>query len=111
MDTTQINELSIPTSSQQLQKPNLELSIEKAIMVHAAVGILAGLTLGRTVNKRFYLMPAAIGGFLMQYALTGWSPPFQVFKIFGFRTEREMERESFQNSDSESEQNPIKVLH
>ncbi len=102
MDTTQINELSIP---------NLELSIEKALMVHAAVGILAGLTLGRTVNKRFYLMPAAIGGFLIQYALTGWSPPFQILRIFGFRTEREMERETVIESNPELAQNPINVLH
>lgn len=111
MNTNLTSEETTPTPSQQIGKRNLELSIEKALMVHAAVGIIAGLTLGKTVNKRFYLMPAALGGFLMQYALTGWSPPFQVFKLFGFRTEREMEREMERESELDSAQKTINVLH
>ncbi len=77
----------------RLLRVESEWSIDRALMAHAALVFLGGLALAKTVHKKYYLMPAAVGGFLMQYALTGWSPPFEIFRTFGFRTAQEIDAE------------------
>ncbi len=77
----------------RLQQVNSEWSVERALMAHAAIVCIGGIALGKTVHKRYLLLPAAVGGFLMQYALTGWSPPFQILSTFGFRTSHDIEFE------------------
>lgn len=77
----------------RLQQVSSEWSVERALMAHAAIVCIGGIALGKTVHKRYLLLPAAVGGFLMQYALTGWSPPFQILSTFGFRSSQEIEFE------------------
>ena len=76
----------------RLQKVESEWSVDRALLAHAGLVCIGGITLGKTVHKKYLLMPAAVGVFLMQYAFTGWSPPFQIFRTFGFRTLREVKQ-------------------
>ncbi|MCA9259957.1 MAG: DUF2892 domain-containing protein [Planctomycetales bacterium] len=72
---------------------NAEWDIERTLEANAATIILMGLGLGRFVDRRFYLLPAAVAGFLLQHALQGWCPPLPVFRRLGVRTQPEIEAE------------------
>jgi hypothetical protein len=67
--------------------------IERAIEANASSLLLVGLALGALVHRRFFLLPAAVGAFLLQHALQGWCPPVPVLRRLGFRTQAEIERE------------------
>jgi hypothetical protein len=51
------------------------------------------VVLGATVNRRWYLLPGVVGGFLLQHALQGWCPPLPLFRRLGVRTSSEIEEE------------------
>ncbi len=74
----------------RLQEIDREWDIERAIEANAAGFGLAGLALGLLVDRRFLLLSAAVGGFLLQHALQGWCPPVPVLRRLGFRTAREI---------------------
>jgi hypothetical protein len=77
----------------RLDELDREWDIERAIEANAAVFALAGLALGAFVDRRFLLLPAAVGAFLLQHALQGWCPPVPVLRRLGFRTAREIFQE------------------
>lgn len=77
----------------RLDELDREWDIERAIEANAAVFALAGLALGAFVHRRFLLLPAAVGAFLLQHALQGWCPPVPVLRRLGFRTAREIFQE------------------
>lgn len=70
-----------------------EWDIERAIEANASSLALIGLGLGAFVNRRWFLLPAAVAGFLLQHALQGWCPPVPVLRRLGFRTQQEIDRE------------------
>ncbi len=70
-----------------------EWDVERAIEANAAIAVLLGTTLGATLDRRWFALPAAVGGFLLQHALQGWCPPVPVLRRLGFRTSREIEVE------------------
>jgi Protein of unknown function (DUF2892) len=70
-----------------------EWDIERAIEANAAFFVVAGVTLGVAVDRRWLALPAAVGAFLLQHALQGWCPPVPVLRRLGFRTSREIEVE------------------
>jgi hypothetical protein len=70
-----------------------EWDVERAIEANAAVAVIAGATLGLTLDRRWLALPAAVGAFLLQHALSGWCPPVPVLRRLGFRTSREIEVE------------------
>jgi hypothetical protein len=70
-----------------------EWDIERALEANAAAVSVTGLALGVFVDKRFLVVPAIVGGFLLQHALQGWCPPVPVFRRRGVRTQSEIERE------------------
>lgn len=72
-----------------------EWDIERTLEANAASAVLIGLALGTFVDKRFYLLPAAVGAFLLQHALQGWCPPLPIFRRLGIRTQGEIEEERF----------------
>jgi hypothetical protein len=74
----------------RLHELDHEWDIERAIEANAALVALAGVALGALVHRRFLLLPAAVGAFLLQHALQGWSPPVPVLRQLGFRTAREI---------------------
>ena len=74
----------------QLQR---EWDIERTIEANAASVFLAGLGLGLFVDRRFFLLPAAVAGFLLQHALQGWCPPLPLLRRLGLRTSAEIHDE------------------
>ena len=72
-----------------------EWDIERTLEANAATACLIGVTLGATVDRRWFYFPAVIGGFLLQHAIQGWCPPVPVFRRLGVRTQREIDEELF----------------
>lgn len=72
-----------------------EWDIERTLEANAATAVLVGLTLGATVDRKFFLFPAVVAGFLLQHAVQGWCPPVPIFRRLGFRTQTEIEEERY----------------
>ena len=79
----------------RLRALEAEWDIERVLQLNASVLALAGLVLGRTVDRRFLAIPAVVFSFFAQHALQGWCPPVPIFRKLGVRTAREIERERF----------------
>jgi hypothetical protein len=77
----------------RLQELDEEWDIERAIEANAAAVSLVGLMFGLLGRSRWFLLPAAVSGFLLQHAVQGWCPPIPVLRRLGFRTSFEIERE------------------
>ncbi|MFO7963021.1 MAG: hypothetical protein R6U50_03785 [Desulfobacterales bacterium] len=72
-----------------------EWDIERTLEANAATFALLGLGLGTLVNKKWYILPAVVAGFLLQHALQGWCPPVPVFRRLGIRTAEEIHQEKY----------------
>lgn len=79
----------------RLHELDHEWDIERTLEANAATIALIGLGLGATVDRRFYLLPAAVAGFLLQHAIQGWCPPVPVFRRLGVRTASEIDEERY----------------
>lgn len=79
----------------RLAELDAEWDIERTLEANAATATLIGLTLGATVDRRWYLFPAIVAGFLLQHALQGWCPPLPVFRRLGIRTSDEIDYERY----------------
>lgn len=79
----------------RLEELDREWDIERTLEANAATVALIGLGLGTFVDRRFYLLPAAVAGFLLQHAVQGWCPPLPVFRRLGVRTAGEIEEERY----------------
>ncbi|AMV40220.1 DUF2892 domain-containing protein [Planctomyces sp. SH-PL62] len=79
----------------RLAELDREWDIERTLEANAATVALIGLGLGTFVDRRFYLLPAAVAGFLLQHAVQGWCPPMPVFRRLGVRTATEIEEERY----------------
>jgi hypothetical protein len=77
----------------RLRELDHEWDIERTLEANAAIASLVGLTLGATVDRKWFVFPAVVAGFLLQHALQGWCPPVPVFRRLGVRTQSEIERE------------------
>lgn len=79
----------------RLKALDQEWDIERTLEANAATASLIGLTLGATVDRRWFLFPAAVAGFLLQHALQGWCPPLPIFRRCGVRTASEIDYERY----------------
>lgn len=79
----------------RLEELEREWDIERTLEANAATVALIGLGLGALVDRRFFLLPAAVAGFLLQHAIQGWCPPVPVFRRLGFRTAAEIDEERY----------------
>lgn len=70
-----------------------EWDIERTLEANAATLSLIGLGLGATSDRRWFLLPAVVTGFLLQHAIQGWCPPLPVFRRLGVRTAAEIDYE------------------
>jgi hypothetical protein len=70
-----------------------EWDIERVLEANAATVALIGLGLGATVDRRWFVLPAVVAGFLLQHALQGWCPPLPLFRRLGVRTAQEIHEE------------------
>lgn len=80
---------------QRLTELDREWDIERTLEANAATAVLLGVTLGATVNRRFFYFPAMVAGFLLQHAIQGWCPPVPIFRRLGFRTSAEIDQERY----------------
>lgn len=79
----------------RLQELEQEWDVERVLETNAATACIVGVTLGLTVNRKWFLLPGIVGAFLLQHALHGWCPPLPVFRAMGRRTQREIDEERF----------------
>ena len=79
----------------RLRELDAEWDVERTLEANAATASLVGLTLGATVDRRWFFFPAVIAGFLLQHALQGWCPPLPVFRRLGIRTSYEIDEERY----------------
>lgn len=79
----------------RLHELDFEWDIERTLEANAATASLVGLTLGTAVNRKWFLLPAAVAGFLLQHAIQGWCPPLPIFRRLGFRTQSEIDYERY----------------
>jgi hypothetical protein len=70
-----------------------EWDIERAIEAHAAGVAIFGLVMAVLGGRRWFVLPAAASGTLLQHAIEGWCPQLPVFRRLGFRTAQEIEDE------------------
>ena len=79
----------------RLRQLDEEWDIERTLEANAATVSLVGSLLGATVDRRFFLLPAAVAAFLLQHAIEGWCPPLTFFRRRGVRTASEIDRERY----------------
>lgn len=72
-----------------------EWSIERYLDTNASILALTGALLGLTVSRKWLLLSAAVGGFLLKHAVSGWCPPIPLLRRLGVRTRSELDREKF----------------
>lgn len=79
----------------RLAELDREWDIERTLEANAATAVLVGLTMGATVDRKWFIFPAVVAGFLLQHAVQGWCPPLPVFRRYGFRTQTEIDYERY----------------
>ncbi|HEY2892970.1 MAG TPA: hypothetical protein VGJ16_02110 [Pirellulales bacterium] len=77
----------------RLNELDEEWDIERYVETMAPTFTLAGLTLGLTRDRRWFLLPFLVQAFFLQHALQGWCPPIPVLRRLGVRTIQEIEGE------------------
>lgn len=81
---------------QRLHELDKEWDVERVLEVNASTLALTGLALGLTVNRKWFVLPTAVLGFLLQHGIQGWCPPLPVLRRFGVRTRGEIDREKYE---------------
>ena len=81
--------------NERLQELQGERALDETMQLNAAGFSLAGILLAATVNKRWLILPAAIGFFLAQQAIQGRSLPLSLLRKFGLKTRSEIDREKY----------------
>ncbi|HZW06379.1 MAG TPA: hypothetical protein VFF65_04580 [Phycisphaerales bacterium] len=79
----------------RLAELDREWDIERCLGAGSATLTLTGLALGTFVNRRWYILSAAVQGFFLQHAIQGWCPPLPAFRAMGVRTADEIAQERF----------------
>ena len=81
--------------ARRLDELDHEWDIERTLEANAATISLLGVALGAAVDRRFFVLPGVVAGFLLQHALQGWCPPITFFRRRGFRTASEIDHERY----------------
>jgi hypothetical protein len=79
----------------RLAELDQEWDIERTLEANAASVSLIGCALGAFIDRRLFVLPALVAGFLLQHAVQGWCPPVTFFRRRGFRTQSEIEQERY----------------
>jgi hypothetical protein len=79
----------------RLEELDREWDIERSLEANASIACLVGLTLGATVDRKWYVLPGLVAGFLLQHAVQGWCPPMPVMRRLGVRTAAEIDYERY----------------
>ena len=79
--------------NRRLEELDHEWDVERTLEANAATLALFGIGVGAFVDRRFFLFPVLVTGFLLQHAVQGWCPPLPVLRRLGIRTAREISTE------------------
>lgn len=72
-----------------------EWDVERYLEMTASSLALGGVIGGLAGHRRALILPAVVLAFLFQHAVHGWCPPLPLFRSFGIRTRKEIDREKF----------------
>lgn len=81
--------------SRRIEELDREWDMERYLEMNAAALAATGVALGATRSKRWLIAPAIVLTFLFQHATQGWCPPVPLFRRWGIRTRKEIERERY----------------
>ena len=81
--------------SARISELEKEWNMDRVLITNASSLAGIGLVLGATVNKRWLILPGVVLTFLFQHGLQGWCPPLPLFRKFGTRSFKEIDRERF----------------
>lgn len=81
--------------SRRIEDLEREWSIERWLETNASAIAFTGTVLGLTVNRKWFVIPLIVTGFLFQHAVQGWCPPLAVLRRRGVRTRGEIDREKY----------------
>lgn len=87
--------LSAAQISDRLEQLDREWDLERMLEVTSSSLALAGLVFGAFGKKRWFFLPAIVGGFLLQHGVQRWSPPIAIFRRLGYRTRQEIDEEIY----------------
>jgi hypothetical protein len=79
----------------RLRELDEEWDVERYVETLAPSFTLAGMTLGLTVSKKFFILPFVVQAFFLQHALQGWCPPVPILRRLGVRTLAEIDEERY----------------
>jgi hypothetical protein len=91
----QLARLGNAAIDRRLEELDCEWDVERLLEANAATAVLTFSLLGMAVNRRFFVMPMVVGGFLLQHAVQGWCPPLPIFRSMGVRTQTEIDEERY----------------
>ncbi|RPJ37422.1 MAG: DUF2892 domain-containing protein [Planctomycetaceae bacterium] len=78
----------------RLDELDREWDIERMLETSAGIFSVAGVAFG-SMHRRWFILPALAGAFLLQHAIQGWCPPLSVLRRMGVRTTREINHERY----------------
>ena len=81
--------------SERIEALDREWDVERTLEANAATLSLVGILLGATVSRKWFILPAVVGGFLLNHAIRGWCPPIPALRRMGVRTRIEIEQERY----------------
>ncbi len=79
----------------RIKELDREWDMERLLETNASMLALTGLVLGATHSRKWLIVPGVVLPFLFQHAVQGWCPPMPVFRRFGVRTRKEIDREKY----------------
>jgi hypothetical protein len=69
---------------------------EGRVLTATAAGLIAvGAVLGATVDRRLFILPAVVAGFMLEHAVMGKGPLSLGFHELGFRSSHEIAQEKY----------------
>jgi hypothetical protein len=77
----------------RLAELDLELDTERALELIFGSVSLTGMAMGMISSRKWYLLPALAGCFMVQHVMAGWCPPLPILRRLGFRKPAEINRE------------------
>jgi hypothetical protein len=77
----------------RLRELDQEWDIERCLETGAASLSVLGVAMGTNGDRKWLLLPAVVGSFLLLHALQGWCPPLPVLRRLGVRTAGEINEE------------------
>ncbi len=79
----------------RLEELDREWDVERLLEANASSIALLGLGLVTFVDRRLFVLPAIVAGFLLQHAVQGWCPPIPILRGLGIRTASEIDSERY----------------